>query len=124
MITSSTTMSNFAKNLSLLMAKKGMNQVELAKLSGIQQPLISSYINGSPRAKYPSLKSLVKLAQVLNCTLEELTGIATFKDIEKKSENLVLSENAKKLLDKFNKLAEGDQFLIENMILSLSDKKK
>ena len=57
------------------MTEKNVNQVELAKRSGISQGLISSYIRGGRAAKEPSLRNLLALQRALHCSLEELTGI-------------------------------------------------
>ena len=56
------------------MLEKGMSQVDLAKKSGIKQPLISNYLNESKSAKMPSLQTLVTLAGALHCTPNDLLG--------------------------------------------------
>ncbi len=50
----------------------GLSQTQLAKLVGIKQGTISMYESG---ANFPSLPVLRKMAQVLNCTTDELLGI-------------------------------------------------
>jgi len=71
-------------NLAKLMKDRGLNQVELAKKSGISQPLISNYLIQSPRGKQPTLRNLLALQRALGCTLEELTGIPALQGIEEK----------------------------------------
>ena len=57
------------RNLLLALHDRGMRQGELAAEVGCGQPLISQYISG---VKTPSLQMLVKIADVLGCTLDEL----------------------------------------------------
>lgn len=45
------------------------NQKELAEACGVPEATISNYINCR---RLPSAKQLVKLAQTLNCTIDEL----------------------------------------------------
>lgn len=69
----------FAANLLRVMQSRGMTQVALAKKSGIKQQLISSYIRKSKMAQYPSLRNLMRLAKALECTVDELLGLSTFR---------------------------------------------
>nr|MBN2277327.1 helix-turn-helix transcriptional regulator [candidate division Zixibacteria bacterium] len=61
-----------SENLRRLMDEKGLNQPELSRKSGIDQPNISRYLNRHPEGKTPTLKHLVKLADALDVSLDEL----------------------------------------------------
>ena len=51
--------------------KRGMTQEELANRIGISQSQIARYENGDSE---PTLDTLRKLSEELNCTLDELIG--------------------------------------------------
>jgi len=69
-------MEDFSVILRTLMSIQGLNQVSLSKKSGVSQALISSYLRKGSKAKYPSLKNLIKIAKVVGCSLDELVGIS------------------------------------------------
>lgn len=58
----------FSKNLSELMKEQGYTQKELAFDSGLPESSISYYLRG---LKMPSIKSALKLAHVLNVSLDD-----------------------------------------------------
>ena len=51
----------------------GLSQEQLAALVGVSQASISEWESGSSN---PSVKSILKLSDVLSCTSDELLGIA------------------------------------------------
>lgn len=110
MITSTETMTTLAENLAKYMAERGLNQVELAKKSGIKQQLISSYLNESSYAKFPSLNNLIALARALKCSLEELTGFGDIGKFEKLNIDsaIKLSDSAIKLAKFYESLPADD----------------
>jgi len=59
----------FSKNLVLLRKNKGLTQSELASTVGLQTSTVGSYETG---ASLPSLASLVKIAEVLNVSINRL----------------------------------------------------
>lgn len=62
---------SLAKNLKKYMEARGLNQVKLAKLTGITQPSISLMLAG----KHSPLSSqLEKLALTLHCSVDDLLG--------------------------------------------------
>lgn len=67
-------MHNFSENLSCLMRGRYINQPELARLSGVDQSLISRYLREDPRAKLPKVNNLMALAAALGCSLDHLVG--------------------------------------------------
>ena len=54
--------------------KRNMTQAELARAVGIAQPSISDLENGNTK---PAFETLVKLAQVLECSLDDLVDLKT-----------------------------------------------
>lgn len=54
------------------MAKKGMNQRQLSEASGVPQPMISEIKTGA--VPNPTIGTLYRLAQALECTVDELIG--------------------------------------------------
>ena len=63
----------FAKRLRKLAYKKGpYTQKQLAELSGISEPTISHYMNGS---RIPNGNNILRLARALNCSADALIMI-------------------------------------------------
>ena len=128
-LTSYETMTKFRDNLRKLMGIYGLNQVELAKKSGVEQSLISKHLSGHPDVQTPSLNTLVALANALHCTLEELTGLDSLKNIEKKAEAVGdLSAEEKAILEAYSNLTDDDweKRAVEKILLKAKevDKKK
>lgn len=92
------------------MNKRGVNALQLSKISGIHQTMISRYLRKDSKGKLPSLETLIALAKALHCTLEELTGIESLKNIETDSKNAYneLPDDLKVLVDEIIKLPEDD----------------
>lgn len=59
----------FQKNLAKLMSEQGLNQVELAERSGVNQSHVAKLLSGR---RVPSLKTLEKLAAGLNVAVGAL----------------------------------------------------
>lgn len=51
--------------------KYGMTQSELATLAGVQQNTVSQWESGK---RNPSVKTLVNLADIFHCTIDEICG--------------------------------------------------
>ena len=60
---------SFAKNIKKLREDKGLTQVELAKLTGISQPMLAQYERG---IKTPGLLVGIEIAKKLGTTCEDL----------------------------------------------------
>lgn len=117
------TMAEFGDNLAGLMAIRGINQVELSKLSGVDQSLISKYLRGDPKGKNPSLDKLLALATALTRpghrpvdTLAELLGLEkppaiTDRDLTfiKSYKQLDDNDPLKAAVDKILALNESDR---------------
>ena len=103
-------MSKFSLNLRKLMAKAKLTQVELAKLAGIKQQAISRYLNEDPQGKRPrDLEALVALCLALNCSLYDLTGLRSLRQIQSSASNSNdLSEEALQIARCFDKLSSKD----------------
>jgi len=56
--------------LSDMMARRGMDQQELSRRSGVPQPMISNIVTG--RTPTPRCDTLYSLARALRCAMEDL----------------------------------------------------
>lgn len=120
-------MTKFRDNLHRLMGIYGLNQVELAKKSGVPQSLISQHLAGHPNVQTPSLNTLIALARALNVTLEELTGLAATKGIEKEADSITdITAEEQAIIDAYNALPEDDwkKKAVEGMLLKKKEVKK
>ena len=61
-----------AQRLQRLRREKGVTQAELAELLGVSQPIVSDYERGELRLHG---ELIVKLAEILNCSADELLGL-------------------------------------------------
>lgn len=64
---------NFASNLKILRMKKCLKQSTLANMVGVSHGTISNWESG---AGEPTVTTLIKLSEVLDCSLERLAGIS------------------------------------------------
>ncbi|MCM1439905.1 MAG: helix-turn-helix domain-containing protein [Roseburia sp.] len=64
----------FAENLKKIMEQKGITSATLARKSGFSKGAISQWRNG---IYTPSHKNMLVLAEVLQCSVEELNGKST-----------------------------------------------
>lgn len=60
---------NFKENLKKLIIKNDLNNNQLAIKIGVSRSLITHYLNGS---KEPSLETIEKLTEALNCSYDDL----------------------------------------------------
>ena len=116
-------MENFSQNLARMMAERGINQPELAHLSGVDQSLISRYLRSDKKAKLPNLNNLVALAKALNCTLENLAGVEIPQGRLEKDTDPQRSSEQIALLEAYEKLPEGHwlKIMIKQELLNLRD---
>jgi len=56
-------------NINVWVAKSGMNKKEVAEKMGVSQTVLSRWINGKSD---PSLRNALKLAELLNCSVDDL----------------------------------------------------
>lgn len=66
---------NTCKNLKLIREYRGFTQPQLAEKIGVSQQMISFIETG---LKEPSTINLIRIADSLNCSLDELTGRKKF----------------------------------------------
>ena len=93
-------MSEFAKNIRKYRKQKNYTQVELAKKLNYGYTAIANYESGRNE---PSFDSLIKLAEVVDVTSDELLGVK-------------LKTEEKKLLLAFKKLDREKKKIILDMI--------
>jgi transcriptional regulator with XRE-family HTH domain len=67
-------------NLKRIRENAGLSQSQLAKLSGVSLPMIQKYEVGIRDINVAQALTLYKLAQALNCTIEELLEIEAVKN--------------------------------------------
>ena len=59
--------------LRAMMERRKISQAELARISGVPQPIISNILSG--KTPNPSAKTALKLARALRCAVEDLIVI-------------------------------------------------
>ena len=91
----------FAERLKELRKQAHLTQVELAKLLGIGQ---SSYADWERGKKKPTQENLVKIAQVLNVSIDYLVGNSEEKTDELDNIELLFRMNSKGLTEKEKKI--------------------
>lgn len=90
-------MSDFAKYLKKFRKEKGYSQQNLAKVLGYGYTAIANYESGRNE---PSFDCLIKLAEILDVTIEELLGmklrteeqrlISSFKKLDDEKKKMIL----------------------------------
>ena len=105
----------FGSNLYQVRLKRGISQIELAKLSNTTQRAISSYETGS---SHPPIPVVTKLAQALKCSADELLGTKAQKQVKEKTDPTATRQWNQ--FKKVTKLPEKDQRAIMRMVNSLT----
>ncbi|MDU8952190.1 MAG: helix-turn-helix transcriptional regulator [Streptococcus sp.] len=100
----------FSERLKELRKKANFTQVEVAEKLGISQPAYASWERG---AKKPTQENLVKIAQVLNVSVDYLVGNSEDKSDELDNIELLFRMNSKGLTDDEKKVFKKE--LIEFM---------
>lgn len=96
-------MSDFAKNLKRFRKQKGYSRQRLAKALDYGYTAIANYESGRNE---PSFDCLIKLAELLDITVDELLGVE-------------LKTEEKKLLSSFKKLDEEKKKMMIDLIHTL-----
>ena len=86
----------FSERLKDLRKQAGLTQVEVAEKLGISQPAYASWERG---AKKPTQDNLVKIAQILNVSVDYLVGNSEEKADELDNIELLFRMNSKGLTD-------------------------
>ena len=100
----------FSERLKELRKKANLTQVEVAEKLGISQPAYASWERG---AKKPTQENLIKIAQVLNASVDYLVGNSEEKSDELDNIELLFRMNSKGLTDEEKKVFKKE--LIEFM---------
>ena len=100
----------FSERLKELRKKSNFTQVEVAEKLGISQPAYASWERG---AKKPTQENLVKIAQVLNVSVDYLVGNSEEKSDELDNIELLFRVNSNGLTDDEKKVFKKE--LIEFM---------
>ena len=87
-------------NIQRIREKKGFTQVKLSMMVGISQQSITFY---ETNTRYPSLPTLIRIAEALDTSVDSLIGI-----------------NSK--IEKYYDLSKQDKETVDRMIESLSNK--
>ena len=100
----------FSERLKDLRKQAGLTQVDVAEELGISQPAYASWERGS---KKPTQENLVKIAQILNVSVDYLLGNSEEKVDELDNIELLFRMNSKGLSDEEKKVFKKE--LIEFM---------
>ena len=87
----------FSERLKELRKKANFTQVEVAEKLGISQPAYASWERG---VKKPTQENLVKIAQILNVSVDYLVGNSEEKSDELDNIELLFRMNSKGLTEK------------------------
>lgn len=87
-------------NLKILRRQKNLTQEQLASKIGIPQPTYRTYENGRYE---PSIKTLVKLSQILECSVDDILIIDKKDLIEQQDKLFELLKELQKIVDKILK---------------------
>lgn len=101
---------DFSERLKELRKKANLTQVEVAEKLGISQPAYASWERG---VKKPTQENLVRIAQVLNASVDYLVGNSEEKSDELDNIELLFRMNSKGLTDEEKKVFKKE--LIEFM---------
>lgn len=93
-----------------LRMKHGWTQVELADLTGLQQPTVSAIERGSTRE--PALETLRRLSDVFGVTIEELTGAGPAETLPQ--------EEREEMCERFDGLDVEEQRVLLRLVRRLS----
>ena len=100
----------FSERLKDLRKQAGLTQVDVAEKLGISQPAYASWERG---VKKPTQENLVKIAQILNVSVDYLVGNKKKKTDELDNIELLFRMNSKGLTDEEKKVFKKE--LIEFM---------
>lgn len=64
-------LTNFSKNLKLMLQEKGLKQNKFAEMVGVNTTSVSKWILSQ---REPTLTNIYKITKILDCTFEDLTG--------------------------------------------------
>ena len=111
-----------SEKLQKIMDAKGIQAIDLAKISGVPTSRISEIVTG--KTKNPQLKTLMKLSDALGCSFLELTSstLLTYtpgceeKQEEPIGEKLVLDDLDKRILSQVQGLTPEQKRTVEDIV--------
>lgn len=101
------------KNLKSLRKEKGISQQQLADIILVSQQSINKYENHDVE---PDIKTLTKIAEYFNVSLDYLTGRTTIKEMADAPRKSDLTENELHLIKSVKKLNKNQIACIINLI--------
>ena len=104
----------FSERLKDLRKQAGLTQVDVAERLGISQPAYASWERG---AKKPTQENLVKIAQVLNVSVDYLVGNSEDKSDELDNIELLFRMNSKGL-------SEEEKEVFKKELIEFMEKRK
>lgn len=105
----------FSERLKDLRRQAGLTQVDVAEKLGISQPAYASWERG---VKKPTQENLVKIAQILNVSVDYLVGNSEEKSDELDNIELLFCMNSKGLTD------EEKEIFRKELIEFMEERKK
>lgn len=105
----------FSERLKDLRKQAGLTQVDVAEKLGISQPAYASWEHG---VKKPTQENLVKIAQILNVSVDYLVGNSEEKADELDNIELLFRMNSKGLTD------EEKEIFRKELIEFMEERKK
>ena len=81
------------------MQERGLNQLELARLTGVRNTNISNFLIG---LNQPSYKNLIKLLYFFNCSADYMLGLIEFDTQEKPLPVLPFGPRLKSILKEYS----------------------
>lgn len=79
---------NFCKQLSNKLKERKMTQKQLSELTGISDTTVAFYVSGK---RSPNLHIAYKIANALECTVDELTGVKNSYYFDNKEVSAIVS---------------------------------
>ena len=106
---------HFGENLRKIRTHKGYSLAQLSEMSGISKRMLGHY---ETQVKRPSIDKIIRIAETLDASLDELIGLEKIKQKDTLSLKLI------KKLRVIEQLPTRDQNMIFSLINSLVEKNK
>jgi putative transcriptional regulator len=113
----------FSERLKTLRKQAQLTQVDVAERLGISQPAYASWERG---LKKPTQENLVKIAQILNVSVDYLVGNSDYTEDKLDNIELLFRMNSKGLTDEEKKVFKKEliEFMEERKKVFEEDKKE
>lgn len=100
-----------------LRKEKGMSQVSLSTAVEVAQVTVSQYECGR---SYPSVKALLKMAEIFDVSVDYLLGLSDIRGILKSG---ITTDDEAELLNNYRSLTPSDRALVRAYMQALCDHK-